>query len=89
MLEVFSDAIILEMLALCAFVFYIYFSFCDGFGLSPIRKLVWAVWFMTVSLWTLDNTGHFDLRITILWSSLAAFLLGKIQKKDSINIEKK
>ena len=79
-----SDNLLMELLALSAYTFYIFFSFCDGFGLKPIRKLIWAFFFLILSLRSFRYEGHFDLAVIILWSSLFAFILGKIQKGENL-----
>ena len=78
----FNDPFI-EVLALGCFVTYVYFSFCDGFGLSPARKLIWAVYFLSFSYLSFFASGRFDLRLIITLSSLMAFALALFQKREN------
>ena len=72
----------LEVVPLACFVVYVYYSFCDGFGLSTARKVVWAVYFLFFSLLTFKTSGKFDLRLIISLSSLLAFALAMFQKRE-------
>ena len=84
MSEIIQSKIFLELLALSAFVLYIYFSYCDGFGLNPFRKLMWGVCFVWLSYKSFVAQGHFDLKIIILLMSLFAFILAWIQRRENL-----
>lgn len=72
-----------EILPLACFVFYIYFSFCDGFSLKPLRKIIWAVYFLMFSYLSFLAKGYYDLYFIIPLSSLLAFILAWFQKKEN------
>ena len=76
--------LLLELSALSFFVFYIFFSFCDGFNLRIERKIFWGFCFLAVCYWSYKVQGHFNLKIIILCSSLLAFILGRIQQQGNL-----
>ncbi len=76
--------LLFELLALSFFVLYILFSFCDGFNLKTGRKIIWGVFFLAICYWSHKVYGHFDLKIIILFSSLLAFVLGRIQRLENL-----
>ncbi len=78
-----SEDIFLEWLALGAYVLYMYFSYCDGFGLKPGRKVLWGAFFVFTGYLSLRQRGHFDLPWMILFGSLLAFALGQCQLRDT------
>ena len=70
----------LTLIALSCFTAYILYSFSDGFGLKPARKVIWAAYsfcFCILSLWA---TGMFDLQLIISLSSLMAFAMALFQR---------
>ena len=73
----------LEVVTLGCYLAYIYFSFCDGFGLRPARKIVWGIYFLSFSYLSFWATGSFDLRLIIALSSLMAFMLALFQLKEN------
>lgn len=73
----------LEVVPLACFVVYIFFSFCDGFGLNPARKIVWAVYFLFFCFLTFAASDKFDLRLIISLSSLLAFILALFQQQEN------
>ena len=71
-----------EISALSCFVWYIYFSYCDGFGLTPFRKLIWGGYFLFLSITSFYTLGHYELTSIIMLSSLLAVVLAWFQKKE-------
>ena len=72
-----------ELISLSVYVTYIYFSFCDGFGLRPRRKMIWGIFFLFFSYSSFKAKGEFDLELIIMLSSLLAFVLAMFQKKEN------
>jgi hypothetical protein len=79
-----GEEILWELAALGAYVLYIYFSYCDGFGLKPGRKLIWGVCFLSVAYMSYRLRGHFDLKIILFVSSLLAFALARLQRHENL-----
>ena len=52
-----------QVLPLACYVLFIFFAFCDGFGLHAARKILWAVYFIAFSVLSFWATGAFDLRL--------------------------
>lgn len=82
--KVFIQNILLkELLPLSIYVWYVYFSFCDGFGLHPLRKIVWGIYFLLFSYWSLQVWGKLDLAFIFGLSALTAFVLAWFQVKEN------
>lgn len=75
--------LILQYVALTAYVFFVYITFCDGFSLKPLRKFIWAAYFVGLSVISYLAVGRFDLRVIISLSSMLAIILIWIQKKEN------
>ena len=78
-----ANYFIAEVLPLSLYVLFIYFAFCDGFGLKPIRKIIWAVYFVSLSYSSFQALGSFDLGSILGLSSLLAFALAWFQVQDN------
>ena len=74
---------LLDSLALASYATYMYFSFCDGFNLKSPKKAIWGTCFIVLCLWSIMAEGYFRVEIIILWSSIVAFILARIQKRDN------
>ena len=74
---------LLELVPLGCYVTYIYFSFCDGFGLRPRRKMIWGICFLFFSFLSFKAKGEFDLKIIIALSSVLAFVFALFQKREN------
>ncbi len=72
-----------EIVTLACFVAYVYFSFCDGFGLRPARKIIWGIYFISFSALSVFAKGSYDLTLIISLSSLMAFILAFFQKLEN------
>ena len=78
-----SSHVLREWVALSCFVWYVYFSYCDGFRLKPIRKLIWGGYFLFLGIFSFRFLGHYDLTLIIMLSSLLAFVLAWFQRKEN------
>ena len=75
--------IFFEIAPLSCYVAFVYLSFCDGFHLKPLRKIVWGVYFLAFSSLSFIAYGRFDLRVIILLSSALAFVLIVFQRNEN------
>ncbi|HOW36609.1 MAG TPA: hypothetical protein PL155_09400 [Candidatus Omnitrophota bacterium] len=78
-----QDIFLKELLPLSVYVWYVYFSFCDGFGLHPLRKIVWGIYFLLFSYWSIQISGRFDIAFILGLSSLTAFVLAWFQAREN------
>ena len=78
----FND-LMLDLIFLGCYLSYIFFSFCDGFGFKIMRKIVWAVYFLTFSLFSLMVAGRFDFGYIVAFSSLLAFVFAIFQRREN------
>jgi hypothetical protein len=67
--------LILQFIALSLYVLLMGFTFCDGFKLHILRKLVWFSVFLIVAIPVYRITGEFSLERIIPIPTLLAFLL--------------
>ena len=74
---------LLELIALCCFVVFVFYTFCDGFGLRPARKIFWAVYFLIFSYASFWAKGYFDVPVIVILGSLLAFVLAMFQKSEN------
>ena len=74
---------LIEVAPLACYVLYIFFSFCDGFGLKPLRKIIWAIYFLLFSAISFIAIDSFDLTFIVPLSSMMAFILAWFQKKEN------
>ena len=77
------NELVIEVLSLSLYVLYMFFSFCDGFGLRLKRKILWALCLVFLSAWSVHQLGHFDLKIILLISSLLGLILARLQRRDN------
>ncbi len=73
-----------EFAALSAFVLYVFFSYCDGFGLSIQRKLLWAAWFLALCFWSQASYGYLNVSVIILCASMIAFVMARLQRAENL-----
>ena len=69
------EKVLLQYFALCVYVLFMGFTFCDGFKLHIVRKLIWFSIFLLVALPTFKSRGEFDLGMILPLPTLTAFLL--------------
>ena len=75
--------LVLDLIFLACYLSYIFFSFCDGFGFKTMRKIVWAIYFLIFSLFSLMVAGRFDFGYIIAFSSLLAFVFAIFQRREN------
>ncbi|MFH1655869.1 MAG: hypothetical protein ABH954_04600, partial [Candidatus Omnitrophota bacterium] len=67
--------IISQLIAIGFYLSFVFFSFCDGFNVRPLRKIAWAIIFFWICIVSLRFHGSFDLVFILpLTSVLAVFL---------------
>lgn len=75
------EKFLLQYLTLCAYVLFMGFTFCDGFKLHIVRKLIWFCSFLLVAIVTFKSKGEFDLATILPIPTLLAFVLCWDQKR--------
>jgi len=75
--------LLLQFLTLSLYAFFVGFCFCDGFKLHILRKLVWFIVFLIISIYTLKITNEFNLYIILPLPTLLAILLCSYEKRKS------
>ena len=68
-----------QYFAICVYLFFMVFCFCDGFKLHIVRKLLWWVTFLIVCVYVFKVKGEFDLALILPVPSLLAILLCRQQ----------
>jgi hypothetical protein len=69
------------IIALSFYLFFVYYSFCDGFNLKPLRKIAWAVIFIWICVLSLQSRGKFDLVLILPIPSVLALALCWFEKR--------
>ena len=72
--------LLLQFLTLSFYVLFMGFTFCDGFKLHIVRKLIWFCVFLVIALSTFKNKGVFDLAVILPIPTLLAFALCLYEK---------
>lgn len=80
----------MQFLALSLYTFFVGFCFCDGFKLHILRKLVWFISFLFISMYVFKTKSEYDLSLILPIPTLLAILLCNNEKRKSKtkNIEK-
>jgi len=80
----------MQFLALSLYTLFVGFCFCDGFKLHILRKLVWFISFLFISMYVLKTKSEYDLSLILPIPTLLAILLCNYEKRKSKtkNIEK-
>ncbi len=73
----------MQFLALSLYTFFVGFCFCDGFKLHILRKLVWFIIFLAISIYILNTKNEFNLELILPVPTLLAILLCYYEKKKS------
>ncbi|MFC1709942.1 hypothetical protein ACFL2J_07810 [Candidatus Omnitrophota bacterium] len=68
------EKLLLQYLALCTYVLFMGFTFCDGFKLHVVRKLAWFAAFLLVAFAVFKTEGNFNLAAILPLPTLLAFL---------------
>jgi cellulose synthase/poly-beta-1,6-N-acetylglucosamine synthase-like glycosyltransferase len=76
-----AEKLLLQFIALSIYAFLMGFIFCDFFKLHILRKLIWFIVFLTVSVYVLKARGEFDLGLILPLPMLLAIWLGWVQKR--------
>jgi len=66
----------LQFIALAIYLFYMGFSFCDGFKLPLARKLIFFGIFLVNALSVFFGKGTFEVSLILPIPTLVAFFLG-------------
>jgi hypothetical protein len=75
--------LLMQFLALSLYTFFVAFCFCDGFKLHILRKLVWFITFLVISICTLKVKNEFDLALILPIPTILAILLCYYKKRKS------
>lgn len=78
-----ANTLLMQLLTLSLYVLFMGFCFCDGFKLHILRKLLWFIVFLTISVYTLKNKSEFDLTSILPIPTLLAILLCTYEKAKS------
>ena len=74
--------LIYQLIAITFYLLFVYFSFCDGFNLPPMRKIAWGIVFIWVGILSLQQRGMFDLVFILpIPTALAMFLCWQQKKR--------
>ena len=73
--------LILQFVTLTVFSFLMGITFCDFYKLHIVRKLIWFVVFLAISVYVLGEYGEFELSLILPVPMLLAIALGWMQKK--------
>lgn len=76
-----NDPLFMQLLALSLYTWFMGFTFCDGFQLHIIRKLIWFGVFLAVSIYVLHTQNEYDLALILSVSSLAALVLCYFERR--------
>jgi len=74
------EKILLQFLALSLYTLFVGFCFCDGFKLHILRKLVWFITFLIISIHIFKTKNEFDLALILPIPTLLAILLCGYEK---------
>lgn len=72
---------LLSLVTLSLYVLFVGFTFCDGFKLHILKKLIWFSVFLLVAIPTFKSKGTFDLAVILPVPTLLAFMLCWYEKK--------
>jgi len=72
----------MQFLVLSLYAFFVGFCFCDGFKLHILRKLLWFITFLIISIYILKIKNEFDLALILPIPTLLAFLLCYYERKN-------
>ena len=77
-------SIIYELIAISFYVMFVYYAFCDGFNVKPLRKIAWAVVFLWTCFVSLQYRNGFDLLLILPVPSALALFLCWHEKKTQV-----
>ena len=76
------EKILMQYLAICLYVVFVGYCFCDGFGLPVKRKLIWFFTMLLVCFTVLKVGGESDLVLILPVPTALALLLCYDQKRN-------
>lgn len=76
-----AEIMFMQFLTLSLYAFFVGFCFCDGFKLHIVRKLIWFIVFLALSIYSVKATNEFDLTLILPTTTLLAILLCAYEKK--------
>jgi len=77
-----ANRLLMQFLVLSLYAFFVGFCFCDGFKLHILRKLLWFITFLIISIYILKIKNEFDLALILPIPTLLAFLLCYYERKN-------
>lgn len=75
------NQLLLQLTTLSLYALFMGFCFCDGFKLHIVRKLIWFITFLAISVYILKLKDEFDLALILPVPTLLAFLLCRIESR--------
>ena len=75
-----ENRLLMQTLTLGLYTLFMGFTFCNGFKLHILRKLLWFSVFLAISIYTLKIKNEFDLVIILPIPTLLAILLCSYEK---------
>ena len=75
-----ANILLRQFLTLSLYTLFMGICFCDGFKLHTLRKLVWFIVFLAISIYTLRTKNEFDLAYILPIPTLLAILLCSYEK---------
>jgi len=76
-----AEIMFMQFLTLSLYAFFVGFCFCDGFKLHIVRKLIWFIVFLALSIYSVKTTNEFNLTLILPTTTLLAILLCAYEKK--------
>ncbi|MBM3250318.1 MAG: hypothetical protein FJZ09_05715 [Candidatus Omnitrophica bacterium] len=74
---------LMQFLSLSIYTLFMGITFCDGFKLHVVRKLIWFITFAAVSAYVLRTKNEFDLALILPVPTLLAILLCSYEHRKS------
>lgn len=78
-----AKILLMQFLTLSLYALFTGFCFCDGFKLHILRKLVWFITFLFISIYILKTKNEFNLALILPIPTLLAILLCSYEKRKS------
>jgi len=72
--------LLLQLFCLGLYVFFVAFSFCDGFKLNIVSKIIWNIAFLAVCIFALNTRGKLYLEAILPFPTVFAILLCAFEK---------
>ncbi|MDD2689819.1 MAG: hypothetical protein PHT41_06700 [Candidatus Omnitrophica bacterium] len=75
-----SNTLLMQLFALSLYTLFMGFTFCDGFKLHILRKLLWFSVFAAISIYVIKTKNEFNLSLILPIPTLLAILLCAYEK---------